>query len=46
MIPRHVPRKTKKAAIALAAFGSMFTQNIFSKKDFTTTLFKRQVFSA
>lgn len=38
------PRKTKRAAMPVATLQSMFSQNIFSIKDFTTTFFKRQVF--
>jgi hypothetical protein len=45
MIPRHVPIN-EESCEGNRSFRAMFSVNIFSKKDFTTTLFKRQVFSA
>jgi|GEM_PF-6232826 hypothetical protein len=43
MIPRHVPQKNEESCDGNRNSRVMFSANIFSKKDFTTTLFKRQV---
>ncbi len=45
MLPRHVPPKNEESCDGRRNSRVMFTQNIISKKDFTTALFKRQVFS-
>ena len=45
MTIRHVPPKNEESCDGNRSFRVMFSQNIFSKKDFTTTLFKRQAFS-
>jgi hypothetical protein len=45
MIPRYVPPLNEESCDANRSFRVMFAQNIFSSQDFTTALFKRQVFS-
>ena len=45
MTPLHVPIN-EESCDCPRSFRVMFSKNIFSKKDFTTTLIKRQAFPA